>query len=94
MTDEEIRDALEVLSVAEVAREAKVRPTTLYSFLSGATRKMRSDTKDQTVAAIRRLRGIPEVDSAEIVDLWSRKLDERGRKEVLDFARWKAGNTD
>lgn len=31
----------------------------------------------------------PQDENAEIFDLWEHKLDVEGRKDVLDFARWK-----
>jgi len=92
MNNEELRAALTDLGVAEVARVAEVRPTTLYSFCSGDTRNLRSDTRDRVIAAISKMRGEPEASpgASEIVDLWAHKLDDLARREVLDFARFKA----
>jgi predicted transcriptional regulator len=87
---EALREAIKAAGVAEVARVAEVKPTTLYSFCSGATSNLRSDTKDKVMAALRQIKGEPEPDTAEIVDIWGRILDAEARKQVLDFARWKA----
>ena len=38
--------------------------------------------------------GAADSSSAEIVDIWSRMLDAKARKEVLDFARFKASQKD
>lgn len=82
MNNDELRAALTDLGVAEVARAAEVRPTTLYSFCSGDTRNLRSDTRDRVIAAIRKMRGEPVEDSAEIVDIWSR-IPDRDRAAAL-----------
>lgn len=33
-------------------------------------------------------------ETAEIIDIWDHKLDDVARREVLDFARWKARQSD
>ena len=38
--------------------------------------------------------GSADKGTAEIIDIWSRIPDAKARKEVLDFARWKASQTD
>lgn len=38
--------------------------------------------------------GSADSSAAEIVDIWSRMLDAKARKEVLDFARFKASQKD
>lgn len=85
-----LRRAIKDAGVAEVAREADVKATTLYSFCSGATSHLRSDTRDKVLAALRRLNSEPETDTAEIVNIWQRIMSAEDRKQVLDFARWKA----
>jgi hypothetical protein len=87
---EALREAIKAAKVAEVARVADVKATTLYSFCSGATSHLRSDIKDKVLTALRKISGEPEVDTAEIVDIWTRIPDATARKEILDFARYKA----
>jgi DNA-binding XRE family transcriptional regulator len=38
--------------------------------------------------------GASDKGTAEIIDIWSRIGDANARKEVLDFARWKASQKD
>lgn len=47
-----IRDAG---GVAPVARAAKLKAPTLYSFMDGTTRNLRGDTRDKVLAGLRRL---------------------------------------
>jgi hypothetical protein len=98
MTNDELREAIRKAGVRKVATQARIAPTTLYSFctrdLDRRTQDLTSENKAAVIAALAFLRGEPEVDTAEIVDLWTRKLDDEARREVLDFARFKSSQSD
>lgn len=56
VTSDAIREMIDKAGgVAVVAREAEVKDQTLYTFMSGRTRNLRADTRDQVMAAIARL---------------------------------------
>ena len=69
MTDsaDTLRKDIQAAVPARVAKLAKIRPSTLYSFLDGKTSNMRSDTRDKVLDALRIIaaaegkpRGYPE----------------------------------
>lgn len=90
MDNDELRQALTDIGVKKVAEAAGVKPTTLYSFCSGDTRNLRSDTRDLVLAAIRKMRGEPEGGSAEVIDIWSR-IPDRDRATALRMLEGLAG---
>ena len=85
---EALRAKIKAAGVSEVARLAGVKPTTLYSFCSGQTAHLRSDTKEKVEAALRSLLGEePKGGSlAEIISIWDHIPSAR-RRMLADTAR-------
>ena len=85
---EALRRAIKDAGVAELARLADVKATTLYSFCSGATTHLRSDTKAKVEAALKALKGAEPGDAAlaQIIDIWDHIPSAR-RKMLADTAR-------
>lgn len=83
-----LRRAIKDAGVAEVARIAGVKPTTLYSFCSGATAHLRSDTKEKVEAALRSLSGEEPGGGtlAEIISIWD-YIPTARRQLLADTAR-------
>tara|TARA_B100001179_G_scaffold89918_1_gene63756 strand:- start:992 stop:1462 length:471 start_codon:yes stop_codon:yes gene_type:complete len=54
MNSSELRRAIELsgISIAQLARDSDVLPTTLYSFMSGQTRSLRVDTAEKVIAGL------------------------------------------
>ena len=52
---EQLRAAIKSLKVARVAKQAKIKPTTLYSFVDGKTANLRGDTQAKVKKAIAEL---------------------------------------
>ena len=75
MESQDLRTAIREcgLSVAEFARQTGVTPTTIYSFLSGQTQHLRSDTHSR-VAAFFMKSGQAGADPAEIFKLYDRPV--------------------
>jgi len=87
-SNDELRDAIKKAGVAEIARTANVKPTTLYSFCSGATANLRSDTRDAVLDALAALTGESPRDSslAEIISIWDHIPNAR-RQALAETAR-------
>lgn len=67
---------------------ADVKPTTLYSFCSGATTHLRSDTKAKVEAALKALTGAEPGDQtlAQIISIWDHIPNAR-RQMLAETAR-------
>lgn len=67
---------------------AGVKPTTLYSFCSGATTHLRSDTKEKVEAALNVTTGAEPSDSnlAQIISIWDHIPNAR-RQMLAETAR-------
>jgi hypothetical protein len=85
---EALRKAIKVAGVAEVARLAGVKPTTLYSFCSGATTHLRSDTKAKVEAVLQGKPGVELNDGnlAQIISIWDH-IPAARRRMLADTAR-------
>lgn len=67
---------------------AGVKPTTLYSFCSGATAHLRSDTKEKVEAALAQIKGEQPGDGnlAQIISIWDH-IPAARRRMLADTAR-------
>ena len=87
-SNDELRDAIKKAGVAEVARTAGLKPTTLYSYCSGATANLRSDTRAAVLDALATLTGESSGDNslAETISIWDHIPDAR-RQALAETAR-------
>ena len=85
---DELREKIRAIGVARVAREAGLRPTTLYSFCAGDTINLRSDTQAKVIAALSALSDTSPSDAQlyELLDAWPKLTDDQ-RRAVLDTIR-------
>ena len=85
---EALRGAIKDAGVAKVAKAAGLKPTTLYSFCSGATTHLRSDTKAKVEAALAQITGTEPGDGnlAQIISIWDH-IPAARRRMLADTAR-------
>ena len=71
-----------------MARTAGLKPTTLYSFCSGATANLRSDTRAAVLDALATLTGESSEDNSlsEIISMWG-DISSARRQALAETAR-------
>ncbi|MEL7447410.1 MAG: hypothetical protein AAGK02_16665, partial [Pseudomonadota bacterium] len=96
---DELREAITALKergvdVRDVAVAADVKPTTLYSFMRGDTRNLRSDTLDKVKTALEEWYPSSEdEDLARVIRIWDH-IPLARRKTIVDTAEGFADPSD
>ena len=85
---DELRRAIKDYGVAKLAKEARIRPTTLYSFCSNdpanRTEQLRSDTRDKVMAVLNKHN---PSDTTRLMNYWSQIVSPASRNAVIEMVR-------